>query len=94
MDDLFALLDEVVAGLGDADSLPMDISFDDETHWAPVKVSDQQPDQQPGELAGLLELADAPPTGDAAVVDGIKWAEFPNPFLDGALSATGDSGAP
>lgn len=79
MDDLFALLDELLLDLGDTESMPMDINFDDEAHWAPIPESSGLST----DLAGLLELTDVPPGGDADIVDGIRWAAFPNPFHDG-----------
>ncbi|MEU2542010.1 hypothetical protein [Streptomyces iakyrus] len=79
MDDIFAMLDELLIDLGGAESLPPDLDFGHEAHWAPVEL----PAQLPGELTDLFELSDSPPasaaeTGDAD--DGIKWVTFPNPF--------------
>ncbi|GAA3090137.1 hypothetical protein GCM10010449_12330 [Streptomyces rectiviolaceus] len=78
MDDAFTMLGELLLELDDAESMPTDIDFGDETHWAPV----QEPAQLADGPASLLDLRGAPPTGDADAVDGIKWAEFPNPFFD------------
>ncbi|MER6187727.1 hypothetical protein [Streptomyces sp. NPDC001652] len=76
MDDLIEMLDEVLAGLSDTDSLPVEIDLDDEVHWAPV----QSLAGLPPEIADVLELQDAPPSGKGNVMEGVQWAAFPNPF--------------
>ncbi|MGI5425095.1 hypothetical protein [Streptomyces sp. CA-179760] len=82
MDDIFAMLDELLLDLGDAESVSPDIDFGQEAHWAPVEV----PAQLPTELTDLLELSDSPSPSDpdttAAAADGVKWVTFPNPFRD------------
>lgn len=96
MDDILGMLDELLAGIGDTDSVLTDVNFDDEVHWVPIRT----PAELPLELVEILELTDVPPTGDADVADGVQWVAFPNPFQDGAAqglpdgSAVADDGSP
>ncbi|MFD0548493.1 hypothetical protein ACFQ0X_04485 [Streptomyces rectiviolaceus] len=73
MDDAFTMLGELLLELDDAESMPTDIDFGDETHWAPV----QEPAQLADGPASLLDLRGRRPRGTLTLLTGSSGRSSP-----------------